>query len=81
MQQKKQVLRAYWKLLKFTWDLIGSEFAGRHTLYEKFYGGHSVIVRNQSYREAPWDDFHAIVDDALAAIPVPGIPGINAMDR
>ena len=53
-----------WKLLKLAWDLIGSEFAGRHVLYEKFYAGNSVIVRNQSFREAPWDDFHAVVDDA-----------------
>lgn len=63
---------ARWKLMKFAWDLIGSEFAGRHTLYEKFYAGHSAIVRNQSFREAPWDDFHAIVDRALDAIPTPG---------
>ncbi len=61
---------ARWKLLKFAWDLIGSEFAGRHMLYEKFYAGHSVIVRNQSFREAPWDDFRAIVDDALAGIAI-----------
>ena len=25
--------------LKLAWDLIGSEFAGRHEQYEKFYGG------------------------------------------
>ena len=62
-----------WKLLKLAWDLIGSEFAGRHILYEKFYAGHSVIVRNQSFREAPWDDFHAIVDDAMAGIEVPSV--------
>ena len=70
-----------WKLLKFTWDLIGSEFAGRHALYEKFYAGHSVIVRNQSYREAPWDEFHAIVDDALAAIPAPDAATPRGLDE
>ena len=59
------------KLLKFIWDIVGSEFAGRHQLYEKFYGGTSFVVRNQSFREAPWDDFHSLVDDALATIPVP----------
>ena len=62
-----------WKLLKLAWDLIGSEFAGRHILYEKFYAGNSVVVRNQSFREAPWDDFHAIVDDAMAGIEVPSV--------
>jgi 4-hydroxyphenylacetate 3-monooxygenase len=42
------------KLYKLAWDLIGSEFAGRHMLYERFYAGNSIIVRNQSDREAPW---------------------------
>jgi 4-hydroxyphenylacetate 3-monooxygenase len=59
------------KLYKLTWDLIGSEFAGRHMLYEKFYAGHSVIVRNQSDREAPWSRFHGIVDDLLDGIETP----------
>jgi 4-hydroxyphenylacetate 3-monooxygenase len=60
------------KLIKLTWDLIGSEFAGRHMLYEKFYAGNSVVMRNQSDREAPWAKFHGIVDDLLDRIPLPG---------
>ena len=59
------------KLYKLAWDLVGSEFAGRHQLYEKFYAGNSIIVRNQSDREAPWGGFHAIVDDLIDRIPVP----------
>ena len=59
------------KLYKLVWDLIGSEFAGRHMLYEKFYAGHSIIVRNQSDREAPWEQFHATVDGLLARVQVP----------
>ena len=59
-------------LYKLAWDLTGSEFAGRHQLYEKFYAGSSIIVRNQSDREAPWDDFHAIVDGLLDGVTVPG---------
>jgi len=43
------------KLFKLVWDLVGSEFAGRHLQYEKFYAGASFIVRNHNYREAPWD--------------------------
>jgi 4-hydroxyphenylacetate 3-monooxygenase len=62
---------ARYKLYKLVWDLIGSEFAGRHMLYEKFYAGNSIIVRNQSDREAPWDRFHDIVDRLLAAVPAP----------
>ena len=32
------------KLYKLAWDLVGSEFAGRHMLYEKFYAGNSIVV-------------------------------------
>jgi 4-hydroxyphenylacetate 3-monooxygenase len=59
------------KLYKLAWDLVGSEFAGRHMLYEKFYAGNSIVVRNQSDREAPWEKFHDMVDRLLAGISVP----------
>ncbi len=59
------------KLYKLAWDLTGSEFAGRHMLYEKFYAGSSIVVRNQSDREAPWDKFHATIDRLLDSIEVP----------
>jgi 4-hydroxyphenylacetate 3-monooxygenase len=61
------------KLYKLTWDLIGSEFAGRHMLYERFYAGNSIIVRNQSDREAPWEAFHATVDGLLGRITAPSL--------
>jgi len=63
---------ARWKLLKLAWDLVGSEFAGRHQLYERFYAGTSTIVRSQNHREAPWDAYHRLVDDLVASIPEPG---------
>lgn len=56
------------KLYKLAWDLVGSEFGGRHMLYEKFYAGNSIIVRNQSDREAPWAKFHTVVDGLLDRI-------------
>ena len=59
------------KLYKLAWDIVGTEFAGRHMLYEKFYAGSSIVVRNQSDREAPWQGFHDIVDRLLAGIEVP----------
>jgi 4-hydroxyphenylacetate 3-monooxygenase len=65
------------KLYKLVWDLIGSEFAGRHMLYERFYAGNSIIVRNQSDREAPWERFHGIVDRLLDRIYVPAIDDIS----
>jgi len=65
------------KLYKLAWDLTGSEFAGRHMLYEKFYAGNSIVVRNQSDREAPWQQFHASVDRLLADIQVPASKGLK----
>ena len=59
------------KLYKLAWDLIGSEFAGRHLQYEKFYAGASFIVRNHSFREAPWPEFHRLVDDLMASYDIP----------
>ena len=55
------------KLYKLAWDLIGSEFAGRHLQYEKFYAGASFIVRNHNFRETPWEEFHKVVDDLMAS--------------
>ncbi len=59
------------KLYKLAWDIVGTEFAGRHMLYEKFYAGSSIVVRNQSDREAPWQSFHDTVDRLLADIELP----------
>ena len=59
------------KLYKLAWDIVGSEFAGRHMLYEKFYAGNSLVVRNQSDREAPWEEFHATVHELLGRIRIP----------
>ncbi len=53
------------RLFKLAWDLVGSEFAGRHLQYEKFYAGASFIVRGHNFREAPWEQFHGVVDGLL----------------
>lgn len=60
------------KLFKLAWDVVGSEFAGRHQQYEKFYAGASFIVRNYSHMHAPWDALHGVVDgllDSYADVP------------
>lgn len=59
------------KLFKLVWDVVGSEFAGRHQQYEKFYAGASFIVRNYSFTHTPWDHFHGVVDRLLASYDVP----------
>ena len=60
------------KLFKLAWDLVGTEFAGRHQQYEKFYAGASFIIRNHNFREAPWAHFHQVVDDLMASYDHPG---------
>jgi 4-hydroxyphenylacetate 3-monooxygenase len=59
------------KLFKLAWDVVGSEFAGRQQQYEKFYAGASFIIRNHSYREAPWSAFDGLVDDLMSGYDVP----------
>ena len=59
------------KLFKLAWDMVGSEFAGRHQQYEKFYAGAAFIVRNHSFREADWSQFQRIVDDLLVSYDYP----------
>lgn len=55
------------KLFKLAWDLVGSEFAGRHQQYEKFYAGASFIVRNHTFRETDWTALDGIVDKLMAS--------------
>ena len=59
------------KLFKLAWDVTGSEFAGRHQQYEKFYAGASFVLKNHCFREAPWEEFHGAVDRLLASYDVP----------
>jgi 4-hydroxyphenylacetate 3-monooxygenase len=59
------------KLYKLAWDLIGSEFAGRHLQYEKFYAGASFIIRNHNFREAPWAHYHGVVEQLMSGYGVP----------
>ena len=52
-------------LLKLAWDLIGSEFAGRHQQYEKFYAGASSVNKRYVYRDYDFARANALVDAAL----------------
>lgn len=85
----KKMFEMYWqtpqlpalermKLFKLVWDMVGSEFAGRQQQYEKFYAGASFIIRNHSYREAPWEMFHGVVDGLLGGYDVPEPPAKSA---
>jgi 4-hydroxyphenylacetate 3-monooxygenase len=64
------------KLHKLAWEMVGSEFAGRHQQYEKFYAGAGFIVRGHNFREAPWDELHGVVDGLLASYTYPSDPAV-----
>jgi 4-hydroxyphenylacetate 3-monooxygenase len=52
-------------ILKLVWDFIGSEFAGRHEQYEKFYGGASFLVKQNMARAYDFAGATEMVDKAL----------------
>ena len=54
-----------YKFIKMAWDLLGSEFAGRHTQYEKFYGGPPHIMDLYSFFNCPWGERRAAVDQII----------------
>ncbi len=55
------------KLFKLAWDLLGSDFAGRHLQYEKFYAGPGFVMNSYSYLAGPWKDWTKTVDHLMAS--------------
>ena len=53
------------KVLKLLWDLIGSEFGGRHLQYEMFYAGGPSVVRGRAFRTYDWSQAEQLVDRCL----------------
>ncbi|MFL0713679.1 MAG: 4-hydroxyphenylacetate 3-hydroxylase family protein [Microcella pacifica] len=61
------------KLFKLAWDIIGSEFAGRHQQYEMFYAGAPFVVRGvYAFRNYGYDQLVDELDEYLAGY------GVNA---
>jgi 4-hydroxyphenylacetate 3-monooxygenase len=60
------------KLYKLAWDLVGSEFAGRHQQYELFYaGGRAQTTSVRAYRAFAFSAAGAMVDRCLAGYDAP----------
>jgi 4-hydroxyphenylacetate 3-monooxygenase len=62
-----QSAKARMKLLKLAWDLLGSDFGGRHLQYEKFYAGPGFAMNSYSYFTAAWKDWTQVVDELMAS--------------
>ena len=60
------------KLMKLAWVMIGSEFAGRHEQYEKFYAGAPFIVKSHMWRTYDFGKASALVDYALSGYDLDG---------
>lgn len=60
------------KLLKLAWDAVGSEFAGRHAQYEKFYAGAPFIVKNRFMLNYDFETSETLVEKALAGYGIGG---------
>jgi 4-hydroxyphenylacetate 3-monooxygenase len=56
------------KLFRLAWDIIGSEFAGRHQQYELFYAGAPFVVKGAyTFRNYGYEKHVAELDEFLAA--------------
>jgi 4-hydroxyphenylacetate 3-monooxygenase len=53
------------KLFKLAWDLVGTEFGGRHLQYEMFYAGAPHVARGHAYRNYGYDEAVERVDAFL----------------
>ena len=65
-----QTAKARMKLTRLAWDLVGSEFAGRHIQYEKFYAGPGFVMNLYSFLNCPWDELGEIVDGLMSGYDV-----------
>lgn len=59
------------KVLKLAWDLIGSEFGGRHEQYEMFYSGAPHVVKGHAYRNYGYHEAVELVDKCLNSYDLP----------
>ncbi|MUU69811.1 4-hydroxyphenylacetate 3-hydroxylase [Paenarthrobacter ureafaciens] len=61
------------KLFRLAWDIIGSEFAGRHQQYELFYAGAPFVVKGvYTYRNYGYEAQVAELNEFLAGYGVDG---------
>lgn len=59
------------KLFKLAWDIIGTEFGGRHQQYEMFYNGAPYVVKGYSFRNYGYEEPLAMVNKFLDSYGLP----------
>ncbi|MBI3462022.1 MAG: 4-hydroxyphenylacetate 3-hydroxylase, partial [Planctomycetes bacterium] len=55
------------KLFKLVWDIVGSEFAGRHQQYEMFYAGAPFVTKTYAYTNYDFSEALALVERCLSS--------------
>ncbi len=55
------------KLFKLAWEMVGSEFAGRHQQYEMFYAGAPFVAKNYCCQNYDFSEALALVDSCLGS--------------
>ena len=67
--------------MKLLWDAVGTEFGGRHELYERNYAGNSELMRVQTLQSArergQTDHFKRFAEQCMAEY---GLDGWTAPD-
>ncbi|GAA2076898.1 4-hydroxyphenylacetate 3-hydroxylase family protein [Actinomadura alba] len=75
------------KLMKLLWDAVGTEFGGRHELYERNYAGNHENTRiellSAQLANGQIDDYKAFADECLAEYDLDGwtVPDLSAFEE
>ena len=67
MAEPEEALERY-KLMRLCWDLVGSEFASRHTQYEMFYAGGGHVSRGRASHYFRWNCADKAINDAMSRL-------------
>jgi len=59
------------QLFKLAWDIVGSEFGGRHQQYELFYNGAPFVVKGYSFRNYGYEEVLQFVNKFLNSYSLP----------
>ncbi len=75
------------KLMKLLWDAVGTEFGGRHELYERNYAGNHENTRVEllfsQLAGGEVDDYKSFVDDCMSEYDLDGwtVPDLSSFDE
>jgi 4-hydroxyphenylacetate 3-monooxygenase len=61
------------KFMKLAWDYLGSDFAGRHTQYERFYAGPQFVHALYNFANTPWNERKEQVEALMSEMKVPEV--------